>query len=510
MATNLEVESLVGRATSAHAGKRESRSSPTVPTTESGRLASLSSDGAMAARVRAVVAEYLAAVRARADRLCLGLMVGQWLFALGLAWVTSMPSWGPEPHLSPQPFWGAVLLGGPLSIIPVTLAFLRPGAVVTRQVMAVSQVLWSVLLVHLSGGRLETYFHVFGSLALLSFYRDTRVLVTAGVTAVVVHVARSIGWPEPGAAFAGGPTWGALELTFWVGLVDAVLVLACQGAVREMTRVAERQVLLERACERERQERVRLVENSGRELRDSRERVARMEKLATVGQLTATVSHELRNPLAAARTANAAVVRRLRNVSGAQEDERIQRFLGIIERELSVCASLTSEMLELVRDRPLVLQPCSLHGLVEEVIDLVPAREAVHVVNHVSVGLEPPWVDRELLRKVLINLVQNAVEAMPRGREGRVEVSAEMATGRAFHIRVADNGDGIPASVLERIFEPLFTTKEHGTGLGLTVVSSTLRQHGGTLRVESREGEGSVFTVSLPGTQAASGVACPS
>ncbi|TQF15696.1 two-component sensor histidine kinase, partial [Myxococcus llanfairpwllgwyngyllgogerychwyrndrobwllllantysiliogogogochensis] len=284
----------------------------------------------------------------------------------------------------------------------------------------------------------------------------------------------------------------------------------CRGVAREMRCVAERQVLLERAYEREKQERERVTERSGWELEDSRERMARLEKLAAVGQLTATVSHELRNPLAAARTANAAVARRLRNVEGALEDPRLQRFLAIVDRELGVCASLTSEMLEFVRERPLVLQPCSLHGLMEEVIDVVPSREGVAVVNHVPTALEPPWVDREMLRKVLINLVQNAVEAMPLGRQGVVEVSAELGVGRAFHIRVSDNGGGIPAGVLDHIFDPLFTTKEHGTGLGLTVVSSTVRQHGGTLRVESREGEGSVFTICLPRARSVTGVACSS
>lgn len=107
-------------------------------------------------------------------------------------------------------------------------------------------------------------------------------------------------------------------------------------------------------------------------------------------------------------------------------------------------------------------------------------------------------MDRELLRKVLINLVQNAVEAMPAGRLGRVDVFAEGGNGSAFIIRVSDNGMGIPEAMQERIFEPLFTTKPAGTGLGLSVVASTVRQHGGTLRVESREGEGSVFTLCLP------------
>ncbi|AGC44810.1 sensor histidine kinase [Myxococcus stipitatus DSM 14675] len=481
-----------------------------MPVAESGLPEAKSLDAAVEARACALLWEYLAAVRRRVDRLGVGLMVGQWLFALALAVAMSAHPWDWRVRPGLEPLWVALLWGGPLCLIPSTLALLRPGAGVTRHVMAAAQVLWSVLLVHLSGARLETYFHVFGSLALVTFYRDARVLLTAGVAAVVAHLLRGIGWPQAGVTVAGTPGGSVLELVFWVGLVDGVLVLACRGATREMKRVAERQALLARAKELELLERERMLERSGRELKDSREQVARMEKLAAVGKLTATVSHELRNPLAAARTANAAVVRRLRQVEGAREDARLQRFLDIVERELAVCASLTSEMLEFVRERPLVLRACPLHGLVEEAVDVVPRREGVRVENRVPAGLEPPWVDRELLRQVLINLVQNAAESMPPGREGVVAVSAELSGGRAFHIRVTDNGGGIPAQVLDHIFEPLFTTKEHGTGLGLTVVASTVRQHGGTLRVESREGEGSVFTICLPHARATAEVACPS
>ncbi|WP_338866901.1 sensor histidine kinase [Myxococcus stipitatus] len=477
---------------------------------ESGESEARPLDAAVEARACALWRDYLAAVRSRVDRLGVGLMVGQWLFVLALSVALSAHPWEWRGSPGPAPLWVALLWGGPLCIIPSTLAVLRPGAGGTRHVMSVAQVLWSVLLVHLSGARLETYVHVFGSLVLVSFYRDARVLVTAGAAAVVAHLLRGMVWPQAGVSLTGTPGGGVLELVFWVGVVDGVLVLACRGATREMKRVAERQGGLARVREGELQERERMLERSGRELKDSREQVARMEKLAAVGRLTATVSHELRNPLAAARTANAAVVRRLRHVDGAREDARLQRFLDIIERELAVCTSLTSEILEFVRERPLVLRPCSLHGLVEEAVDVVPRREGVRVENRVPMGLESPWVDRELLRQVLINLVQNAAESMPPGREGLVFVSAELSGGRAFHIRVTDNGEGIPAQVLEHIFEPLFTTKEHGTGLGLPVVASTVRQHGGTLRVESREGEGSVFTICLPHARASAEVACSS
>ncbi|WP_267969040.1 sensor histidine kinase [Myxococcus stipitatus] len=500
MSNNHGVDALDVRAASGHAGGCE----PFVRVMDAGRPEASLPRIERDARARALLEGYLDAIRRRADALSIWLMGAQWLVALVLATVAAPAAWaGREQSL----WWGCLGAGVPLVVAPSLLVWRRPGAVATRHVVALTQVLWSVVFIVLSGGRVEAHFHMFGALALLSFYRDPGVLLTAGGAALLVHGARAAGWPEA-LSISGGAGWRVMELALWLGVVDVVLVVACRGVSREMWRVAEQQVSLERACERERLDRERAMERSLRELRDTRELAARMEKLAAVGQRTATVSHELRNPLAAARTANAAVARRLRGAEAGGDDARLQRFLDIVERELAVCSNITSELLEFVRERPLVLGPCALRVLVDEVFDLVPGRQGVRVENRVPVGLETPWVDRELLRRMLINLVQNAVESMPAEREGVVEVSAEEGGGRAFHIRVSDNGSGIPDRVLERIFEPLFTTKEHGTGLGLAVVSSTVRQHGGTLRVESSEGKGSVFTISLPRLDASRDVSC--
>ncbi|AKQ67057.1 sensor histidine kinase [Myxococcus hansupus] len=454
--------------------------------------------GALEARVEALLAEHLESVHRRVDARFAVLMVGQWLVAIAVAAVLSPFAWqGASREVHPH-LQVAVVLGGLLSAFPLVLVRVRPGELATRHVVAVAQMLWAALFIHLTGGRIETHFYVFGSLAFLAFYRDPAVMATATVTAVLEHVLRGIWWPESIFGVANPAWWRFLEHAFWMVFVNGVLVIACRETLREMRRVAVQQVLLEGAYANERVDHEHALARARREMSTYREQAARVEKLAAVGRMTATVGHELRNPLAAARTANAVVVRHLRKLDVTLADQRLQRFLEIIERELAVCSRISSELLDFARERPLELRPCSLHALMEEVLDVVPRREGVHIHNNVPPGMDPPWVDRELLRKVLINLVQNAVEAMPQGRVGRVEVSAEDGGGGAFILRVSDNGMGIPESMQERIFEPLFSTKPAGTGLGLSVVASTVRQHGGTLRVESREGEGSSFTLCLP------------
>ncbi|WP_426751421.1 sensor histidine kinase [Myxococcus sp. Y35] len=481
-----------------HTRVEDVRTEGTVSAEASDSMLRDGEEGALDARVDALLGEHLEAVRRRVDSRFAALMVGQWLVAIAVAAVLSPFAWqGTSREVHPH-LQVAALLGGLLSAFPLVLVHVRPGDVATRHVVAVAQMLWAALFIHLTGGRIETHFYVFGSLAFLAFYRDPAVMATATVTAVVEHCLRGIWWPESIFGVANPAWWRFLEHSFWMVFVNGVLVIACRETLREMRRVAVQQVLLEGAYASERVDHEHALARVRRELSSYREQAARVEKLAAVGRMTATVSHELRNPLAAARTANAVVVRHLRKLDVTLADQRLQRFLEIIERELEVCSRISSELLDFARERPLTLRPCSLHALMEEVLDVVPRREDVRILNNVPASLEPPWVDRELLRQVLINLVQNAVEAMPQGRAGRVEVSAEGGEGSPFIIRVSDNGMGIPEPMQERIFEPLFTTKPAGTGLGLSVVASTVRQHGGTLRVESREGEGSVFTLCLP------------
>ena len=167
-------------------------------------------------------------------------MVGQWVFALILALTVSPWAWaGMEKTVHPH-VWAALLLGALLSSMPIALAWLRPGWVVTRHVIAAAQMLWSALLIHLSGGRIETHFHVFGSLGILAGYRDWPVLLTATLVVAVEHFIRGVVWPESVYGIANPEWWRFLEHAFWV--IFAVVFLGWQAirGKREMRTHAER------------------------------------------------------------------------------------------------------------------------------------------------------------------------------------------------------------------------------------------------------------------------------
>jgi uncharacterized membrane protein len=202
-------------------------------------------DGRIATRAGELFAEQRRHVFVRVDRMFMGLMLGQWIFGILVAFFISPYAWEGKERTVHFHVWAAVFLGGALSLFPMLLAWKRPGWIVTRHVVAVSQMLWSALLIHLSGGRVETHFHVFGSLAFLAFYLDAPVLATATAVVIVDHLTRGLLWPESVYGIANPESWRFLEHAFWVVFEDVFLVMACLNGVRDMRRAAQRQAELE-------------------------------------------------------------------------------------------------------------------------------------------------------------------------------------------------------------------------------------------------------------------------
>lgn len=199
---------------------------------------------ALAGRADELFAQQRGAVYQRTDRLFACLLLLQWAAAVACACWLSPLAWeglssSPHPHV-----WAALVLGGLICGVPVVLALCRPGETLTRHVVGAAQMLVGALLIHLTGGRIETHFHVFGSLAFLAFYRDWRVLATASAVVAADHLLRGLLWPQSVFGVeAGGWRW--LEHAGWVSFEDAFLILSCSRGVAEMRAIAERQASLE-------------------------------------------------------------------------------------------------------------------------------------------------------------------------------------------------------------------------------------------------------------------------
>jgi PAS domain S-box-containing protein len=199
----------------------------------------------IASRVEAAFDQIMMVIFKRTDRMFAYLMVGQWLFGILIAVMFSPYTWAGKTFSTHIHVYTAVFLGGAISSLPITLILFKPGAAITRYTIAVAQMLWSALLIHLSGGRLETHFHVFGSLAFLAFYRDPKVLIPATIVVSADHFARGIFWPESVYGILNPEWWRFLEHAFWVVFENVFLLLAIRDSRNDARSVAKRQIDLE-------------------------------------------------------------------------------------------------------------------------------------------------------------------------------------------------------------------------------------------------------------------------
>jgi hypothetical protein len=206
---------------------------------------------AIVGRARARFDAHRAEIFAATDRLFAFLMIGQWALAILVAFVLSPYAWEGKVRTVHVHVWTAVVLGGIVTSLPVALAFLRPGWIVTRHVIAAAQMLWSALLIHLTGGRIETHFHVFGSLGILAAYRDWPVLLTATVVVAAEHLVRGLVWPESVYGIVNPEWWRFLEHAFWVVFSISFLIVHCLRSLKDMRVMSERGAELEALSEGE-------------------------------------------------------------------------------------------------------------------------------------------------------------------------------------------------------------------------------------------------------------------
>jgi signal transduction histidine kinase len=223
--------------------------------------------------------------------------------------------------------------------------------------------------------------------------------------------------------------------------------------------------------------------------------LTRQERLAGLGHLAAGVAHEVRNPLNAIGMG----IQRLQGeFSPVEGEEEFRHLCTVIRGEVARLNGIVQEFLRLARAPALQRESVGVATLLHEVASLMEAEanaRAVHLTLQLPEGLPSVAVDRQQLKQALINLLLNAIQATPPG--GSVQVVAAAAV-KTLRIAVADSGSGIAPEMMDRIFDPYFTTKPEGTGLGLPIALRIIQAHGGTLDVSSALGGGTTVEVRLP------------
>lgn len=242
-------------------------------------------------------------------------------------------------------------------------------------------------------------------------------------------------------------------------------------------------------------ERTQELEKALKELRDTQERVVRSEKLAVIGQLASGVSHELRNPLGALRNVVYYIRDALQGSPVLESDPSMKEFLDMADREIKNATAIISDLLDFSRVVRLVKQSVDVHEVLGDMKQVLEKPANIQIVEDFAPGLPRGQLDPQKMRQVFLNLANNAVQAMPNG--GDIRISTRME-GDSLLVDFADKGVGVAPENLQKIFEPLFTTKSKGTGLGLAICAGIVEAHGGKITVASEVGRGSVFSVRIP------------
>jgi len=231
-----------------------------------------------------------------------------------------------------------------------------------------------------------------------------------------------------------------------------------------------------------------MVEERTQELKEAHEALVRKEKLAVLGQWSSSIGHELRNPLGAIKNACYFLNMKMKTI----EDEAVKDNIRIMNQEINTAGEIISDLSDFARIKLPVRREADINQLVTETLSRAEIPENITASTDFAVDMAPVSVDPVQIGQVFLNLIDNAVQAM--GAGGALKISTRIKD-EATEAIFADEGCGIPTNNLEKIFEPLFTTKTKGIGLGLALIRTLVEGHGGRIEVESEEGKGSTFTV---------------
>ncbi len=238
----------------------------------------------------------------------------------------------------------------------------------------------------------------------------------------------------------------------------------------------------------------KIIERRAAERKKLEEKLHRAEHLAVLGEMIASVSHEIKNPLGIIRSTAQLIHKRI-------DDERNRKLATIIVEEAERLNTIVTEFLDFARPKEPQFSTCYLNDIIDRALNTFGSAFELKgiALRRIYNGEVTVMADEMLLYRAFFNLISNAIQAM--GEDGgvlEVEITSKMGDDKFAEVRITDTGSGIPDDIKDKIFRPFFTTKDKGTGLGLAIVRSIIEEHNGEITVESSEGQGTTVAVRIP------------
>jgi signal transduction histidine kinase len=412
-------------------------------------------------------------VTKKTDELFSYLLLFQWILAIVFAEWLSPKAWSGNQSQIHIHVYAAVILGGLLSCYPIYLIRRAPGATINRMTIAVAQMLYSILFIHLTGGRIETHFHIFGSLAFLAFYRDWRVLAIATAITAADHFLRGMFWPESIYGVLSATPWRAVEHSLWVGFEDIILLYSIRPALSELWTLAERRATIESVVT---DQQIALIASA---------------KLSSLGEMAGGIAHEINTPLAIILLR----VEQLEDgiIAGEFNELETMETLEIIKKTTQRIGRIVQGLKALSRDgKAANPEVTSIATMIEDTLALCHERFRNHGVK-LEVLKNESYLKSEVecrsveISQVLLNLLNNAYDAIETVEDGWVRIEVK-ESGETIDISVTDSGPGIPSAVKDKLMQPFFTTKMvgKGTGLGLSISKGIAESHHGNLFIDDQ------------------------
>ncbi len=429
----------------------------------------------------------------RVDHMFAILLVLQWAIGVVFSLVISPLTWDGGYSKIHLHVFASIILGGALISYPLYLIKTQPGKTITRHVVAFTQMLYSALLIHLTGGRIETHFHVFGSLAFLAFYRDWKVLITASIVIAIEHFIRGVFWPQSVFGVITTSPYRWLEHAAWVIFEDIFLIISINQSIKEMWGIALRQATVE--------EQAKELTNTINSLQDTQEQLIQVEKLSTMGTLAAGIAHELNNPLMGILNYTQYCKKKI------PLESNLHSVLDDSIRELNRCIKIIKNLLIISRkdcSEDIEVSSTDYNEVLERVLSLLKYRtdiEKIEIVRKAINNLPPTTICSDKLEQILMNIIVNSLDALALSKsEKKIIEITSTRTEKYININIIDNGPGIDKKTMKKIFDPFFTTKPSGkgTGLGLSICKNIIQSYGGDITCNSTPNKGTEFKLSVP------------